>query len=228
MVLTSKSVTITVVRTLPPEAVISSPEDGARFASDQVVELNGSLSGDPEDGVTYLWVSDIEGILGDTPFVVVRLSRGEHVITLLIDDGYGHNVSTQVTVSVLNLPPSACISTPAGGATLTRGEEAEFTSTGSSDPEGDTLTFAWEFRTAGGAFVQFSEEATARYTFDKRGDYEVRLIVSDGVASNITVVAFEVVREDRDEDSTPGFTGLAVACATTTALALALRRRRIP
>ena len=224
----TEQVAVSVIENRPPTAVISSPEDGARFASDQVVELNGSLSGDPEDAVTYLWVSDIEGILGDTPFVVVRLSRGEHRITLWVDDGYGHNMSAQVTVIVLNLPPSARISAPAGGATLTRGEEAEFTSTGSSDPEGDTLTFAWEFRAAGGAFVPFSEEATARYTFDKRGDYEVWLTVSDGVANNTTVVTFEVVREDKPEESTPGFTALAAACATTTALALASRRRRLP
>ena len=50
-----------------------------------------------------------------------------------------------------------------------------FDGTGSSDPDGDTLTYAWDFgdRTTGSG-------ATPSHTYDMAGNYDVRLVVSDG------------------------------------------------
>lgn len=59
--------------------------------------------------------------------------------------------------------------------------------TGSSDPDGDTITFAWEFESKpSDSQVSLSDDSAQSPTFtaDVAGDYVVQLVVSDGTASS--------------------------------------------
>jgi hypothetical protein len=226
----SKQVHINVVENHAPTAVITGPENEAKFYSDQTVELNASASSDPEDLLSYFWVSDREGVIGTDAVVEARLHRGVHHITLFVDDGQGHNVSTAVSVTILNRGPNARISAPLDGETLYTGVEAAFLSEGSTDPEGDKLTFAWEVRSGQGLWVPFSTEKVAQRKFDKAGSYQVRLTVNDGQVQNQTVVSFKVVTK-KENQPTPGFGAVfaaagALLAAIVISTARASKRRR--
>ena len=225
----SSMVHITVVDNHAPTCVISSPANEDSFFSDRIVELNGSLSSDPEDPLSYFWVSDREGVLGTDPVIDVQLHRGTHKLTLWVDDGHGHNVSTSVAVIILNLGPTARISTPTQGLALVAGTDVDFLSAGSGDPEGDRLTYTWEIRAGAGIWVPFATEASATRTFDRTGEYSARLTVSDGALTNSTEVTFTVTKGQEPDDG-PGFGGATavagMAAVATVALAAASRRRK--
>src|SRR4029079_2048783 len=78
-----------------------------------------------------------------------------------------------------NQPPVAAVSaTPSSGPTpLT----VNFSSSGSSDPEGSPLTYSWNFGDSTTSTI-----ANPSHTYTTPGGYQVRLTVSDGVNSTIS------------------------------------------
>ena len=87
-------------------ASITSPLNGTNITKGQTVTLTagdaGSIDGDV---LTYTWFSSINGYLGNGTSLTILtkkgLDAGNHVITLYVDDGHGHNVSTSLTLNVL-------------------------------------------------------------------------------------------------------------------------------
>jgi glucose/arabinose dehydrogenase len=77
--------------------------------------------------------------------------------------------------STVNQPPTAVVSaTPtSGSAPLT----VNFTSTGSRDPEGGALTYAWDLD--GDGAYDDGTGATATYTYTTQGSYTARIRVTD-------------------------------------------------
>jgi glucose/arabinose dehydrogenase/PKD repeat protein len=91
--------------------------------------------------------------------------------------------------STVNQPPTAVVSaTPtSGSAPLT----VNFTSTGSRDPEGGALTYAWDLD--GDGAYDDGTGATATYTYTTQGSYTARLRVTDsGGLSAIDAVTITV------------------------------------
>ncbi|UCC92481.1 MAG: PKD domain-containing protein [Thermoplasmata archaeon] len=188
----TESITIDVLENRAPVAVISNPEDESEFDSDQLIELNGSQSYDLEDPITYFWVSARSGPLGNKPVLELFLPRGEHMITLWVDDDHGHNVSTMITVTVLNLGPTAGISSPEEGTAYLTGNPVFFNSDTSFDPEGDKLFYEWYVRSDAGDWTAIGTQSTAQRTFDTPGTFHVRLVVSDGKMTDQTQLSFEI------------------------------------
>lgn len=77
-------------------------------------------------------------------------------------------------VNVLNPPPSAQFNVVTPLADRGEGTELSFDASGSSDPEGNALTYVWNF---GDGTLGKGETITHRYTDD--GDYSVTLTVVD-------------------------------------------------
>jgi hypothetical protein len=125
----------------PPNAVITSPTDGAEYEADGTIRLDGSSSSDPEDDdLTFTWTSNQSGILGYEPIVHVGLPVGNHLITLHVDDGQGHNVSDQVRIAMVKpIPPEERVHidvlTPHPGALLS----GEFVISGTASYERGTI-----------------------------------------------------------------------------------------
>lgn len=74
-----------------------------------------------------------------------------------------------------------------GQAALT----VHFDGTGSEDPDGDTLSFAWDFGDPDPA-DNFSTEASPSHTYLIKGTYLAILTVSDGELTDSTVVEITV------------------------------------
>lgn len=76
------------------------------------------------------------------------------------------------------------------------GEEAAFDGTGSSDPDSDTITYAWDFDGDG---VTDSTDPAPTHTFATRGVYRVTLTVDDGRGRTATAMVTVLVGEHRPE-----------------------------
>jgi glucose/arabinose dehydrogenase/chitodextrinase len=141
---------------------------------------NGNVTGvfnfEPPDGT-------LDGPYGD----IVDLRQGPDGALYYLDIGFDDNTG-QLGVSKIrriryvqsNQPPVAVSSadTSAGPAPLT----VNFSSAGSSDPEGSPLTYSWTF--GDGAT---STAANPSHVYTQAGQYTARLSVSDGV--NTTLAA---------------------------------------
>jgi PKD repeat protein len=80
-------------------------------------------------------------------------------------------------------PRAVAAADPAeGGVPLT----VAFSSAGTNDPDGDTVTYAWDFDEDG---VADSTEANPSHTFDEPGDYAVVLTVTDATGKSATAQA---------------------------------------
>lgn len=94
-----------------------------------------------------------------------------------------------------NAPPVAV----AGEARVVAiGAEVALDGTASSDPDGDTLSFAWAFAdkpSDSEAVFNNASSATPRFTADKAGRYEIELTVSDGTASSKDTVTIRANSE---------------------------------
>jgi hypothetical protein len=118
----SASVNIKVKATENVVAIISSPFDGQSFEVSQMVTLDGSNSTGPQGAVlTYIWDSNLIGRIASAKTHSLKLPLGNHVITLNVSDGQGHNATTSVTISIkrsMDYPPAVTISAPVNGATV--------------------------------------------------------------------------------------------------------------
>ncbi len=120
----------------------------------QDLNLDGSGSTDPGgDTLTYTWDLDNNGSYGDatgaTPSVgwatlKTFIVDGVNTIRLQVTDtGNSSNLSNAVstTVTITNLAPTAA---PGGPYAINEGQALNLDGSGSTDPGGDTLVYAWD------------------------------------------------------------------------------------
>ena len=169
------------------------------------VTLNGSGSNDPDgDLLTYAWsfvsrpagsAATLANATSVNPTFAAD-SAGSYVVQLLVNDGTVNSAPATVIIgaAVANQPPVA----NAGPAqSVTVGATATLDGSGSSDPDGNSLTYAWAFvsRPAGSA-ATLTNATTVNPTFvaDVAGQYVVGLVVNDGTVNstniaNVTITA---------------------------------------
>lgn len=159
-------------------------EPVARFMAPWVTYLDapttfdGSLSYDPDlDVMTYSWDFGDGARSTDQRPTHSYSAKGVYTVTLRVDDGLLQNaVSRGITVNPVAHPPTARAGGPYAGL---MGRPVQFNGSGSSDPDGDALQFAWTFgdRTAG-------DGSMPQHVYDAPDVYSVGLTVSDGTLSH--------------------------------------------
>ncbi len=187
-----------------PDTVIISTQNsrpvadaGAPQAVDTgaTVQLNGSGSRDADgDPLTYSWsftsrpagsAAAISPANAAQPAFVADLP-GTYVAQLIVSDGTLASVPVTVTITVTtpNRPPVAAAS--ATPATVNVGSAVTLSAAGSSDPDGNPLSYAWSIasRPVGSvAAISGATSATASFVPDVAGAYTLQLTVSDGSLS---------------------------------------------
>ena len=111
-------------------------------------------------------------------------------LTVTDDDGATDELKdVEVTVSEGNLPPSIDI-TVSPGTTVSHGEAVTFDATGTTDPNGDILTYTW-YEVEGGSEIEVASGQVYNHTAAASGDTEtIRLKVNDGtltVSEDVTL-----------------------------------------
>ncbi len=135
-----------------PNISISSPADGAIFASDDEITFSGTAS-DVEDGdlsSSIVWTSSIDGAIGTGTGFSVVLSAGTHAITATVTDTGTLTTIDEISITVeeeapVNEPPTVLIDSPADDETFASGTEITFSATASDLEDGDlSSTIVWE------------------------------------------------------------------------------------
>ncbi|MFZ5874979.1 MAG: PKD domain-containing protein [Nitrospirota bacterium] len=141
----STTATITPPANQPPIARAGGPYSGT---VGQVITFDASSSTDPEGGpLTYTWnFGDGTGVSGAQPTHAYGTSTGSpFTVTLTVRDagGLSNVATTTATITpVANRPPVASAGGPYVGAV---GEVLTLSAAGSTDPDGDSLTYTWNF-----------------------------------------------------------------------------------
>jgi len=117
--------------------------------------------------------------------------EGDFVFQLVVSDGKSTSFPDIVMVhdTKRNLAPNAVI-TFTGTNNLHTGAVITLQGGSSSDPNGDVLSYDWQFTPAAGSSASLSSanSATANFTADVAGSYLVSLTVSDGsLTSNVAL-----------------------------------------
>ena len=100
-----------------PAATISSPSDGASFASGESIAFSGTAT-DAEDGdvtASLVWTSDLDGQIGTGGSFSAALGDGAHTITATATDSDGATGDAQVAISVGDTSSGSSISLTANG-----------------------------------------------------------------------------------------------------------------
>jgi hypothetical protein len=153
------------------------------------IVLDGSGSFDPDgDSLTYAWtivtrpqgsICELAGADTVAPtFVPDR--KGDFVIQLIVHDYALASDPDTVVVTVENRPPVANAGLDQG---VVLDSLVTLDGSGSSDIDGDSLTFAWTILTApagSGAALTGAGTVSPTFTADRKGVYVIELIVNDG------------------------------------------------
>jgi len=139
--------------------------------------ISCSASDPNGDTLSYAWSVSGGAITGTGSAVTwtAPATQGSYTITANVSDGRGGEDSENCTVSVANTPPSIASLTPSASSVIPGGSCT--ISCSASDPDGDTLSYAWSATggaiTGTGSIVSWTAPAT-------EGSYIVSVAISDG------------------------------------------------
>ena len=183
------AVTISTANTAP--VANAGPNQTAAVGS--TVTLNGSGSTDADGNpLTYQW-SFASVPTGSAATLALPTTMkptflvdkaGDYVVRLIVNDGSVNSAPATVTVTTVNTAPVANAGpdqTTVAGATIT------LNGSGSTDVDGNPLTYDWSFLSVpAGSVATFSNPTAAKPTFvaDKAGQYVAQLIVNDGIVNS--------------------------------------------
>ena len=153
------------------------------------IRFDGSASSDPEEqALTYAWTfGDGQAATGATPSHTYQ-DPGTYSVELTVRDTEGatNTASATATIARANRPPVADAGGPyAGDAART----ITFSGAASGDPDGDPLTYAWNFGdgTSGSG-------AVVRRSYSTPGNYTATLTVADARGAAASATAAVTVR----------------------------------
>jgi hypothetical protein len=180
--------TVTIRTVNNPPTAYAGPDVKVYIVDNTVVPLDGSGSIDPDgDALTYQWSlvtrpsgsqASLSGPTAVNPTFVVDVP-GTYIAELVVNDGKANSAPDSVTISTENTAPVA----KAGpGQTAGVGDTITLDGSGSSDLDGDALTYQWSLSVPAGSTAELSGATTVNPTFvaDVDGDYMAELIVNDG------------------------------------------------
>ena len=157
----------------------------------EMVNLDGSDSFDPDgDDISYQWNAPEEVVLSSPvsarpSFLAPEVMEDtQFVFSLIVNDGYSDSELSEVTITVVNVnkPP---VSKAGINQTVNEGTLVTLDGTGSSDPDGDQLTYKWTAPPE----ITLSSTTVSKPTFvapevTQDQQYTITLVVNDGTVDS--------------------------------------------
>ena len=175
--LTATATATAIIAAQPPTANAGGPYANK---TETALTFNGSGSSDPQgETLTYTWnFGDNSTGTGVSP-THIYTAPGTYTVSLIVTNTSKLNSTASTTATIAAQPPVANAGGPYTGGI---GAIFTFSGNGSSDPQGETLTYAWNF---GDGTTGTGINPTHAYTAG--GTYTVSLTVSN--TSNLTATA---------------------------------------
>ncbi len=164
-------------------------------ATNSIVSLNGSASSDADnEGLSYQWAiqtkpegsaAQLDDATATTPSFTADVD-GTYVITLTVNDGAVDSAPDSVSV-VATTANSVPVANAGADQRVPIGAQVTLDGGASSDANGDTLTFRWQFSSVpagSSADLLNSDAQITTFTPDVAGTYVVNLTVNDGTVSS--------------------------------------------
>ena len=183
------TVVVTTINRVP--VANAGPDQTVNVAS--TVALSGSGSSDPDGNtITYAWsfvskpagsTAALSNAAAVSPTFVADVA-GSYTLQLIVNDGTVGSAPDTVVITTGNRPP---VANAGPDQTVTIGSLVNLSGSGSSDPDGSTITYAWTLVSKpAGSVAALSGAATvsANFTADLTGTYTVRLVVNDGTVNS--------------------------------------------
>ncbi|MDA2919342.1 PKD domain-containing protein [Desulfobacterota bacterium AH_259_B03_O07] len=173
-------------------SVADAGPDQSVFVGD-TVQLDGSSSSDVDgDPLIFLWnfqskPAGSNATLSDPTAVQPTYDIdvfGTYILDLTVNDGIENSTPDSVTITTLN---SAPVANAGPDQSVFVGDTVQLDGSGSSDVDGDTLTFSWSFVSRPqGSNATLSDPTAVQPTFDVDvfGTYVLELIVNDGTVDS--------------------------------------------
>lgn len=168
-----------------PDQTVTVPHDGNPTTDKASFTLDGSGSSDPDgDAITYEW-KEGGSVVGTTAKLSLTRKAGTYTFTLKVTDPSGASSTDDVAVTVNAEPNQTPVANAGPDQYITSyyGLLVKLNGSGSSDPDGDPLTYVW---TEGGAQIATGAKPSVHL---EPGIHIVTLTVSDpyGASSTDTV-----------------------------------------
>jgi RHS repeat-associated protein len=185
-----------------PSQVVISTQDSPPVANagpnqtvptNTLAQLNGSASTDV-DGLplTYSWSfksvpTGSHAVLANPTSVNSTFTtdkKGSFVVQLVVNDGILNSAPSTVTISDVNSPP---VANAGPSQSVNVGATVQLNGSGSTDVDGDPLTYRWSFLSVpSGSAATLSNSTIVNPTFvaDVPGNFVVQLIVNDGTVDS--------------------------------------------
>jgi ELWxxDGT repeat protein len=168
-----------VLRNHPPIAQAGGPYSGVR---NQGVVFSGAASSDPDNNtLTYAWDFGDGAVGTGAAPTHAYATTGTFTVSLTVNDGTVSSASSVSTVTIANQFPTANAGGPYAGA---RNAVIAFSGVASNDPDGDSLTYAWDFGDG-----STGSGVAPTHAYAANGSFTVTLTVNDGAASSVAVTS---------------------------------------
>ena len=200
----SSAATVTITASTANIAPVANAGSAQSVVTGSVVTLNGANSSDANgDSLTYLWTitskpSNSSASLSSSTSVNPTFTAdkaGSYVVSLTVSDGSLSSSSGNITITAATTN-SAPVANAGSAQNVVVGATTTLNGSGSSDANGDTITYAWSFVSKpASSSATLTSSTTVNPTFapDVSGSYVLRLVVNDGnlssAASTVTIAA---------------------------------------
>ncbi len=191
----------------------------------QQVTLDGSASNDVDgDLINYSWLltsipAGSLAVLSDPSIAMPTFTidkPGDYVARLIVNDGKIDSAAVFTTITTKNSPP---VANAGPKQTVFVGDQVQLDGSGSSDVDGDPLSFAWSLTTLPTGSTAILSPITAvnpTFVIDIPGTYLAQLMVNDGLLDS-TASTVSIVTKNSPPIANPG-TGQTVLLNQTVLL----------
>jgi len=178
-------ITVTANNTAPVASILT-PAYNSSFNEDTPISFTSNSTDVNNDVLTITWNFGNGNTLTGKSVTYTYELPGNYTVVMIASDGeFSSSVSMPIRIKDINDSPS--VKTSVSPISAFTGDYFTFTSTGTSDEDGDPLNYTWHF--PDGSIV-YGPSSTRNFT--SPGTYQVMLVVSDGKTSSDSTITVTV------------------------------------